>query len=178
MKFPLWGLAILLAACSGVSTSYDFDPEADFTKLSSYAWLPAPRKEKDDSLVLARIHRATDRELAAKGYVAAESGADFLLAAHVGSRQRVQVTDWGYSYGIGYGHGGYYGRYVAGPGRIDVYEYEEGSIVLDIVDAKTRKLLWRGVATAVVPDNPKPEQLDKLVNEAMKKVLAKFPPPR
>lgn len=178
MRFRLGGLAVLLAACSSVSTSYDFDPEADFAKLESYAWLPAPKKDPDQSLVLARIHRATDRVLETKGYAHAGSKADFLLAAHVGSRQKLRVTDWGYSYGIGYGHGGYYGHYVAGPGRIDVYEYEEGSIVLDVVDAKSRKLLWRGVATAVVPDNPKPEQLDKLVDEAVEKVLANFPPPR
>jgi len=176
MRKILPGLVVLLAGCSSVSTSYDFDPGTDFSKLESYAWLPAPKREQSNDLVLARIQRATDRELAAKGYAPAKSGADFLIAAHMGSRQRLQVTDWGYSYGMGYGHGGYYGRY-AGPGSIEVYEYEEGSIVLDFIDGKTRKLIWRGVATAAVPESPKPEQIDKLVNEAISKVLEKFPPP-
>jgi len=115
-----------------------------------------------------------DDRLAAAGYRKVEGGgADFGVAAHLRSRQRVAVRDSGYAgpyYGYGYGH--WVER------RVDVYEYEEGSIILDVVDTNSNKLVWRGVATAAVPEHPKPEERTKLVIEAVEKLLAKFPPPR
>jgi len=163
---------LLLAACSSVSTSYDFDPDADFARLKAYAWVESAIDRDTDPLVLERVRRATDAGLAAAGYRKVESGGDFHVAAHLRSRQRVQVRDTGYAgpyYGYGYGHWG--------TRRIDVYEYDEGSIILDVIDAKTNKLLWRGIAKAAVPESPKPEELTKLVDEAVSKLLEDFPPP-
>jgi len=164
----------LLASCSSVSTSYDFDPKADFAGLETYRWIESKVDEDADPLVMRRVRRAVDDRLAAAGYRKVEGGgADFGVAAHLRSRQRVAVRDSGYAgpyYGYGYGH--WVER------RVDVYEYEEGSIILDVVDTNSNKLVWRGVATAAVPEHPKPEERTKLVIEAVEKLLAKFPPPR
>ena len=160
-------LASLLAACSSVSTSYDFDPKADFARLKRYTWLkpattaPAPR----NPFARQRIEHAVDTELDKRGY-ASGGEADFLVAAHTGSQQRVRVTDYGYGYG-------YWGG-----GRIDVYQYEEGTLILDIIDARSKKLMWRGTATAAVMPNPSPEETSKLINEAVSKLMKDFPPPR
>ena len=172
MRLILTGLA-LLAGCSSVTTSYDFDPDAKFEGLETYRWIESKVDEDADPLVLGRVKRAVDDGLAAAGYRKIESGgADFGVAAHLRSRQRIAVRDTGYVgpyYGYGYAH--WVDR------RVDVYEYEEGSLILDVVDAKTNKLVWRGVARAAVPENPKPEERTKLVNEAVTKLLADFPPP-
>ena len=167
-----WILATaLLAACSNVSTHYDYDPKTDFNTLKTYRWLPQPKDSVTTSpLVLQRIQSATDRELAAKGYRKAEGDVDLLVAVHTGAKQRVRVTDWGYGYGYGY--------YGWGGGRMDVYQYEEGTMILDVVDAGTRKLVWRGTAVAALSPQPTPEQTTKLINEAVNKLLMDFPPPR
>ena len=164
--------AALLAACSNVSTHYDFDTKTDFGKLKTYRWLPPPKEGgtvATSPLIRQRIQSAVDRELAAKGYRPAEGEVDFLVAVHTGAKQRVQVTDWGYRYGYGY--------YGWGGGRMDVYQYEEGTMILDIVDAGAKKLVWRGTAIAALSPQPTPEQTTKLIDEAVNKLLRDFPPP-
>ena len=93
---------------------------------------------------------------------------DFLIAEHLGRKDKVQVMNWGYGYGP---HGGY-----RGAGGISTYEYEEGSLILDFVDTKSKKMIWRGVAKADVMNADSPEKIEKLINEAVQKILKNFPP--
>ena len=173
--------ALLLAAsCSSISTSHDFDPDAEFARLNSYSWRsesktgPATSDDKAGSpLVLDRVRRAADGHLAAAGYTHVKNNADFLVVARTGSRERTRITQTPTGYGYGAGHYGY--RYWDDR-SVDVYQYEEGSLVIDVVDAKTDKLLWHGVARSVVPDNPNPDEITKLVNEAVAALLKDFPP--
>jgi len=163
----------LFAACGSVSTSYDFDPDAKFDQLKTYKWIPAPRSGAAESvdqspLVLKRVRSAVDEQLAARGYKRVESGADFRIAARLSSRQRTRVTTTGSAYG--------YRRGAWGASDVDVYQYDEGSIILDIVDASGKNLMWRGVARSAVPADPTPEQITKIVNEAAQKLIANFPP--
>jgi len=151
------------AGCSGISASYDFDPRTDFAAYKGYAWLPAPREERMNPLVRDRVVAAVDRALQAKGY-RTSSSPDFKVATHAATENRVSVTDWGYGY------------WRAG-GGVDVYQYQVGTLILDIVDAKTNRLVWRGTASGVVDPSPKPEETTKRINEAVEKMLANFPPP-
>jgi hypothetical protein len=160
-------LALLAAACSSVSTSHDYDLAYDFGKLKRYQWAKRTGADEGNPLIVQRVRAAVDAQLAAKGYARADSGADFLVAAYTGRQSRIQVTDWGYGYGP-------YGRWYGGP--VDVYEYEEGSLILDVVDAPSKKLVWRGAATAIIDPDATPEERTKRINEAIAKVLAKFPP--
>ena len=71
MRALILGLA-LVAACSSVSTSYDFDPEAKFADLKTYKWLTTSKKKSTPStesspLVVKRVQRAVDAQLAARG---------------------------------------------------------------------------------------------------------------
>ena len=60
---------------------------------------------------------------------------------------------------------------------IDVYQYEEGTLVLDFVDGISKELIWRGVGTGEIDRYASPEQQDKGINEAIYKILRNFPPP-
>ena len=71
--------------------------------------------------------------------------------------------------------GGYWGGYW-GPGGTSTYEYEEGSLILDFVDAKSKKLIWRGAAKAEVNRVNTPEKAEKLISEAVQEILKNFPP--
>lgn len=165
----------LLAACSSVSTSYDFDPDARFDNLKTYRWLEGPKLDEktgtsQDPLVLKRVRNAAIAQLGARGYQVVSSGGDFCVAARLRSRQRTRVTTMQSPYGARYGYGHW------GAQDIDVYQYDEGSIVLDVVDKTGKNLMWRGVARAAVPQDPTPEQITKLVDEAVQKLIAAFPP--
>jgi hypothetical protein len=59
--------------------------------------------------MLNRIKKAVDNELMAKGLVRSSDTPDILIAEHTGSNKKVQVNDWGYSYGHYGGIGGLLG---------------------------------------------------------------------
>ncbi|HEX5135622.1 MAG TPA: DUF4136 domain-containing protein [Planctomycetota bacterium] len=158
----------LLAACSSVSTNYDYDMSYDFSKLRTYRWADIPSKADADPLVVQRVGSAVEAELKAKGYAMAEGTPDFLVANYVGKHTKIQVNDWGYGYGP---HGRWYGG-----GGLDVYEYEQGSLIVDVVDATTRQLVWRGTATAIVDPSSTPEEKTERIKEAVAKMFEDFPP--
>ena len=74
---------------------------------------------------------------------------------------------------VSFGGGRYYGW---GGQNIDVHEYTQGTLILDFVDTKNKHLVWRGSAQGALPDNPTPEKIEKKINEAVAKLLEKFPP--
>lgn len=164
----------LIISCSAVyNVQYDYDKTVDFTNFATYDWLPIPKKTDIESLDIKRVQRAVNAELEAKGLTMTAENPDFLIAEHLGKKDKVRVTNWGYGYGP---YGGYWGRYW-GTGGVSVYQYEEGSLILDFVETHSKNLIWRGVAKAVLDDVTTPEKRDKLINEAVQKILKNFPPP-
>ena len=164
------GFTVSCASIYGVQ--HDYDKQVDFANFRTYDWMSIPDKAGIDSLVIQRVKNAVNAELKAKGLMMTSSNPDFLIAQHLGKKDKVQVTDWGYGYGP---HGRYGGRHLD-PGGISTYKYEEGSLILDFVDAKSKKMIWRGAAKAEVQNTDTPGKSEKLINEAVKEILKKFPP--
>ncbi|HEX7896907.1 MAG TPA: DUF4136 domain-containing protein [Planctomycetota bacterium] len=152
-------ILVLAAGCSGVSTSTDYDPQADFSRLRTYDWLPG--RPQTDSLTDARIARAVDDGLLARGYARAPRP-DFHVAYQVSVGRRVDSIPGSYGWRGGYG--------------TEVHTYDEGTLVLDVIEPTSKTLLWRGTATSVVDPNRTPEERDAKIREAVEKLLAKFPP--
>jgi len=76
------------------------------------------------------------------------------------------------------GVGGWgYGGWGVGMGSTTTYEnvYTVGTVILDLYDAKTQKLLWRGTASDTIPE--KSSSLAKKIDKAAVKMFKKFPPP-
>ena len=169
-------ILFLLAAAAGCSTVYDvqfdYKQNTDFANLKTYNWLPVPEKTDIDSLDVVRVKKAVNAEMQAKGLRLA-SNPDFLIAEHLGKKEKVSVRDWGYDYGP---YAGYWGGYW-GPGGVSTFQYEEGSLILDFVDPQTKQLIWRGSAKAEVDDMRTPEKREALIDEAVQKILKNFPPP-
>lgn len=181
-------LAAAVAGCSTMEISYDFDPKANFKGLKTYAWLEQPQKPTGDpridgnTILETRIHEAVDTGLAARGFRKVTSDADFLVAYHVSldKRQSVQTLNSYYAYGPGWGYGygaSYRPGYWAGAPETYVYEYEEGTLILDIVNPENKELIWRGSAQDEVHFKSTPEKDQAQLNEAVQKMLEKFPPP-
>jgi hypothetical protein len=175
----------LLAGCgSGIELNSDFDQQLDFTQFKTFQWVPS--KAADGSgqgaqqmsgLIEERIKNAVIDQLTQKGMQSVTSDPDVYVVYHAGTQDKVDVTDYGYSYG-GYGrYGGVYGGpYGAGGGGISTYNYTEGTLIIDIFDASNKQLAWRGSGTDVIADNPSPEQLTENINKAVAAIMSQYPP--
>ena len=161
-------LIIFAAGCSTISVTHDYDPQADFSSLRTFAWLPFPKTVKVNSLVVKRVQDAVTRELEAKGMQKNPQNPDFLIAMHGATQEKLDITDWGYTTGP-------YGRYWGGR-DVSVRQYTEGTLVLDFVDAKSKNLLWRGVAKGAIDPTASPRERTERINEGAAKLLAEFPP--
>jgi hypothetical protein len=172
----LVALIVVAAGCgSGISVTSDFDPAVDFSALKTFKWVDVPKRSVEDPLnnpLLAnRIRKAAEKALTAKGFTISEKP-DFFIFAHVGVKEKMNVTDWGYGYGP------YWGPYPYGR-NIDVTYYTEASVILDIVQRKDKdQLAWRGIGTGVVNRgySRTPEEAQAALDEALAEILYDFPP--
>ena len=176
---------ILLAALSGCSTmqiSSDYDASTNFAGLKTYNWIPEPQKVSGDPKIDApfierRIRDAVDNQLAAQGYDKRSSDApDFLVGYHVALEKKLAVTTMNEYYGVVVGPRWHHSTPRWYGSETYVYDYDEGSLVLDIIEGGSRKLIWRGFALARVDTTASAERKTKRINEAVKRILAQFPP--
>jgi hypothetical protein len=169
--------AAAVAGCSSsISVNHDFDPGADFSRFKTYAWLAQPppvvgdarTAQQRNTLLDQRIKSAVEKELAKKDLAGAAEDPDLVVTYHTGVENKVDVTDWGYSYGS------YYYGY---PQRdITVDHYRQGTLIVDLVHHKTMELVWRGTAEAILLENPTPEKVEQRINQAVGMMFQKYPP--
>ncbi len=157
---------VLALSCSSINVSHDYDPQANFNNLKTFSWLSFPKKADVNQLVVRRIRDAVTAELEAKG-LRISSNPDFLIAMHGATKEKLDIQDWGYSTP----RAAYWGQR-----DISVQQYTEGTLILDFVDAKSKQMIWRGVASGAVDPGATPEQRTKRINDGVAKLLAKFPP--
>ena len=161
----------LISSCSTIyDVRHDYDKQIDFQKLKMYDWMPIPEGLDLNTLVIQRVKQAIALELAAKGLVKAPSKPDFLIVQHISTKEIIEVYNWGYGYGS---YVGYWGS-----GGVATNSYEEGTLVLDFVDAETKLLIWRGSAKAEIETVDSPEENRELIKKAVREILKKYPPPQ
>lgn len=167
-------LVLSLGACdNSMSAGADFDPDVDFGTYSSFAWeqadpLPTgdPRLDANPFFV-ARIHEAVGAELASRGIQQVNADPALLVHYHASVRDRLHVYE--VDRRAGYEVPDY------GP-AVEVYQYDEGILLVDIVDAETLRVVWRGWARAdVTRALENPERLERLVQEAARAMFREFP---
>lgn len=172
---------IVAVGCSGIEVSQDYNPTTDFSKLSSYGWQydTQPETENvrlDNPLVDARIRAAIDRILTANGFQKVSAvDSDFLVSYQTTIQPRVTSNNVSGTVGFGRGSRGRYGGAAISTSP-RIREFDEGSIVIDVTDAKTMDLVWRGTATYEVKQHATPEATTESINAAVDKILAQFPP--
>ncbi len=168
---------VLLTACSNVK--YDYDVSQDFSRYKTFDLYAPGRHGKggEESLMDKRVRVAVAAELQAKGF-AQETVADpdFLVACYPVYRTRHYRT----TTRVGFGGGGWYRPwgYRVGTSFSQRHSYQEGSLVIEIVDANTNQLVWQGSDPGVFTGLDDPERANDAVASAVKDTLAKFPPQR
>jgi len=175
-------LSLILSACSSVDTQVDYDKEVDFTKLKTYSWLPDSKKRYADirlnsDIFKKRIYNTVNKALAARGYKEVTDNPDFTIGYHVVIENKTSVNTMNDYYGYsGYGRGwNNYPGYNMHSTQTSVYHYEEGSLILDIVDTKSKQLIWRGSAQAEISKSRTAKQRDELVQKAVDKLFSQLP---
>ncbi len=168
---------LVLAGCASVPVSTDYDPAFDFGPYRSFSWLEEKQPltgdlRLDNPLLDQRLREAIERALIARGYKKSGGAADFVVGYHLSLTQRYDVSTLQshYGYGPGWNRVGY------GPADTIVTEYEEGTLVIDVVDRAADRLVWRGQAYGRVRESAAPEEREQRVNRVVESILADFPP--
>jgi len=162
---------IFLIGCSSITVNQDYDPAFDFSKLKTYGFIPIPADAGIDQLSADKLDAAIKNELNAKGYTIAEKP-DFGIALMFSQQTKTNIQSYGYGYGYGaWGRPGMYGT-----GGVDVTQYQQGTLIIDVIDMANQKLVWRGTGSGVMSDSPSVEERTQNVNNAINQILAQFPP--
>jgi len=162
-------LAVLSAIAAAQTISYDFDKAADFAKFKTYTWVRGTNLK--DELNHNRIVGAIDSQLVLKGLAKVEATAspDLLVAYHATFDKDVQIN--GFSSGFGpYRFGG------MRSGTATVDEILVGTVAVDLVNAATKTIVWRGTATREIDVKASPEKREKNINRAAEKLFKNYPP--
>jgi hypothetical protein len=175
-RIALAALACLVA-CGPPSTQYrhDYDPGVDFAQLKTWNWAERTPSGDDDARVynrvtMGRVRTAIERNLRAKEFTRTEVDPHFLVAWHgaiQGGMSAVAIS----------GHYGYgWGWYGGGGTRTFVNEWDEGTLLVDIVDAPSNQLIWRGVAAGTIDETRTPQEAQAFLDRAVARILVSFPP--
>lgn len=176
-------LMLVLPCLAGLAIAqdvkYNFDPNADFTKYKTYRWEKNPKSLDVDDLTLGQLAKGFDAALSAKGLTRKDSGdTDMVIVFQLAASQEKQLTTFdtgGYGYGPGW-RGGWYGGGMGGMSTSTTSTINIGTAVLDMYDAKTKQLVWRGMASKTLDDKAKPDKKQKNIDKAAAKMLKNYPP--
>ena len=173
--FPVL-LFFLIASCSSVNVSSDYDKEINFSDYKTYAFYKKGiDKVEISDLDKRRILRAIEADLKAKGFTKSEDP-DLLVSIFTKSREKIDVYNnnyygwypWYYGYGYGYpGHGF---------GHTNVIKSTEGTLFIDLIDARKKELAWQGIGTGVLTSSKDIEKKEARINEFVSKIMIQYPP--
>lgn len=181
-------LAVLvLSACSSINAAWDYDPNVNFTQYKTYAWVVQKADSAGyhlDGLMDERVKEAVNLQLSAKGMILVDpKDADMLVNYLTKTDKKINVD----TFSTNFGYHPYYGPGPYGPGsnwgwggnmqtQTMVREYEVGTLIIDLVDNKTAKLIWRGSAADTVRDKNTPEERVQTINQVVGSVMVNYPP--
>lgn len=161
---------LLLTSCAPrISVFSDSDPDYKGRKFSSFSWAGNSNVEANrnplhyNELNDKRIRSAVTKEMEKRGFREA-NGAELVVHYHIVVEDKSIVT----TEPLGYQYGPYWTRM-----RTNTYSYQEGTLIIDLMDPKTNNLVWRGWATAAL-DTITPEKSDEMIRRAVEKIFSKF----
>lgn len=175
----LAAVALLAACATGPQITTEADPQADFARYRTFAFYSPLAIEAHgySTPTSNRIRQAARAQMEARGYVYDEREPDLWVNLNAYLQERTDVTtmpevDYTYYYS-------YRARaYVAVPywrERTDVRRYTEGTLNVDLVDARENRLVWTGVAVGHARRGSTPEERGARIDAAMADIFARYP---
>ena len=170
IAFVLTGIMLLLAGiASAQQVKTDYDRSANFAQYKTYSW---EHVKTQDALNVDRIKSAVNTALAAKGLTQVDSGGEISVVA-VEMTQNQQTLNTFYN---GFGGGWGWRRFGGGMGEATTTTetYKVGTLVVDLFETGTKKLLWRGSSSDTLSNNS--DKNIKNLDKGVEKMFKKFPP--
>ena len=170
-------LVLLLAAAPALAGDVyvDYDPSADFTKYKTFKWVDTPGTslEYHNKLIHSRVKNYIEHLITEAGMVEAKEDPDLTITYHASSQEELSldVAAYGYSWGASFMWDPYWGG--AAGVSTTVRSYGVGTFMIDIVEADTKNLVWRGSVTGiVVPEDPR--KVEKKIYKSIDKIVKKW----
>ena len=176
------GMGLVLAAgCAGQQVTTDYSPATSFSQFRTFALVSSPDTAAGQQLLDQRVSNAVQAQLTGKGLTATDrQNADLFVGYGMVDKTHKEVyTDrdgWGWGGGWGWR---YYRWGVAWPMTVQrrVETYTDGTVVVNLIDAKTKKVVWEGeVADVVSLPVGNPVSATKDIDAAVAKLFGKYPP--
>ena len=157
---------LLVASAAWAKTTTDYDHNINFANYKTYSW---GKVETQNSIWDQRVKDAVDSQLAAKGWTQVPSGGDAVVNAFGKTRQEHTLNTF-YDGFPGWGWGGF----GDGTATTTVDTYKVGTLVVDLFDANTKNLIWRGVASDTLSSSA--EKNTKKLDSDVHDLFKHFPP--
>ncbi len=175
-------LMFFLSSCTSIEVLSDYDRTTNFNEYKSYAFYKTGiDKVHISDFDKKRILRAIETEMGARGFVKSDTP-DILVSIFTKEHEQVDVYNnyWGGGYGWGgWGWGGYgpgWGPGWGGWGGSTVSTSTEGSLYIDLIDAKKKELIWQGKGVGTLGSNKNIEKKEARIQEFVSEILQQYPP--
>lgn len=186
IKFlPAVILSLFIASCSSISVSSDYESNVNYSSFKTYAFHEQGIKNsKINDIDKRRILNAIENQLNAKG-LSLSNTPDLLVNFFTKENTELNVYTYNNNYGWGWGAPGFPGYYGAwgytgpwGPSisNTSVSTSQEGTLYIDIIDAKNKQLIWQGVGKGTIDPTSNTEKREQKIQEFVSQILAQYPP--
>ena len=152
----------VVACTPSVKVSYNYDPDVDFFTIESFRWGGMQSNDMISRFDVSRMESALRQELVLHGLLQ-RARADVVAVAYLGIVP-------GRKQALEYSHGLYWTE--------TTKTVQLGTVVLDLVDTRTNRLIWRGVAQTKVEEDISPQKRQRNIERVARKLVSTYPPPQ
>ncbi len=181
----IFTIILFMSSCSSLDVIYDMDQKVDFKQFKSFSFYPWDYKhgyqmnEYDKQTIMIAIQD----QMESKGYTYQKDGGDMVISIFITLEGKTSYEAYNNHYGGWAGYGGGWGYsgfgygYGYGPGysntTVTQYNYTEGTLIIDVFSAASKKLIWQGIGSRQV--EPNLEKRDRKLPNNVSKMLIHFP---
>ena len=174
----LLAVAAILAGCSTVQVSQDYDPTLVAHRNQTWQWGQANQPvtgdlRVDNPLLNNRIRRAIESHLADRHIKQDRQHPDLYISYHLVIQQKIQSYSSYPTFGVGYYYYPWSWSYDA---DVHVYQYDECQLTIDVKAADTNALIWRGTGVYRYKTYKTPYEAAKDMQRTVDQILSQFPP--
>jgi len=175
-------IILVFSSCETMKVVSDYDKNVNFSKYKTYNVLQWDKEEsaRINEFDQKRIINALHEQMQARGYKRADSGSDLSVNPFLILDAKEQTTAYTNHYNMGgYGYYGGFGYYGFGPGynmgttTFQTEQYTVGTLIIDVLDNKTKRLIWQGIGKGTIKENR--QDRDKNIPKAIAKIMEPYP---
>ncbi len=169
MKRVYMLMLLLIMGCGTISVFTDHDSGVDFSKYKTFAYFkPGIDKVEISDLDKRRILKAIDLQMAKKSMIKSDLP-DLLVSINTTAKEKVYINNnfngfWGWGWN----------PWMWGPNQNMVSSRTEGALYIDLIDAKTKQLVWQGKGRGGISEHTK--NRDERIGVFVAEILKKYPP--